>query len=574
VRTWVERFPERFEYELGEFADRGLKFELDSRLLSEQGRVVLRGELSHRGAEIGLEVHYPDLFPYLRPEVVASELSLPRHQNPFARNLCLLDRSTRAWNPSDTGAWLVGVRVPHLLDLLAGSEAALREAEVAQGEPVSAYFGGIPGAAIFVPEEVLALAETARAGSGRIACSLAEPPRLRLRGLVAELVEKKRNKKTRMLARADADLAARFGGKTISFRWARLEELPSESSPNAVLAAINNAHPGFGSPPWQAVQDGEIAISAAVIAEEVEQGQYEDGWIFAAKGRQGTREFGYLIRGERLARSDLAARSPLAGELGEKRVSLLGLGASGAELAIELARAGVGQIRGMDFDHVEAGTIVRWPIGLTAVGHQKTEAIKARILLDYPFTAFEAFSHQLGQSASMATARSESELDLLDRFLEDTNLVIEASAEIGIQQAISAIADERGLPQLYVWGTEGARGGLVAHVRPGITGCWMCLQYHLEEETIPLPAREQTPHLQPRGCAALTYSGSGFDLAPTVAQAARVATAALAGKEATEMDRGDVFVCSFEEDPFAPPRWSTHALEPHPRCDTCAARSS
>ena len=72
MRTWVQRFPERFlEHELGEFADRGLTFELDARLLAEQGRVVLRGTVSTVGAEIGLEVHYPDLFPYLRPEVVA-----------------------------------------------------------------------------------------------------------------------------------------------------------------------------------------------------------------------------------------------------------------------------------------------------------------------------------------------------------------------------------------------------------------------------------------------------------------------------------------------------------------------
>lgn len=571
MRTWVDRFPERFSYELAEFENRELDFELDSALLDEQGRVVFRGALAHGGATIKLEVHYPDLFPYLRPEVVAEDLALPRHQNPYAGNLCLIDRSTRAWSPSDTAAWLVAERVPYLLDLLKAGEAEIRDGEVPQGEPVSAYFGGVSGAVIFLPEEVLALSAGARAGSGRIACSVAEPPRLQLRGLVTELVEKKRNKKTRTLARA-GELAGRFGGKTISFRWVRLDEAPTENTPEAVLAAINEERSGFGSPPWQSVADGELAVAAAVIPEEVEQGRFEDGWIFAAKGRQGNREFSYLIRGERLVRSDLAVRSPLTADLGEKQVALVGLGAIGGELAIELARAGLGRIRAMDFDHVEAGTIVRWPIGLSAVAHQKTEVIRGRVVADYPFTELEPFSHHLGHSAAITTARSESELDVLERFLEGCELVIEASAEIGVQQAIAASADERSLPQIYVWATEGARGGLVAHVRPSETGCWMCLQYHLEDETIPLPAREETPHLQPRGCAALTYSGAGFDLAPTVSQAARVATAALSSKASA--DGSDVFVCSFADDPYAPPVWTSHALEPHPRCEPCAVRRS
>lgn len=573
MRTWVERFPGRLEYELDEFARRGLHFELDARLLEEQSRVVLRGALPHEGEVVALEVSYPDLFPYLRPEVVAPERRLERHQNPFAGNLCLLDRSTRAWSPSDTAAWLVAERVPYLLSRLAAGGDELRAAEAPQGEPVSAYFAGVAGAVVLLPEEALALPEDAVAGSGRIACSVAEPPRLRLRGMVAELVEKTPKGRTRTLARADADLLSRFGGRTVAFRWVRLDGVPEENSAAAIFAAIDSVRPGFGSPPWQPAADGQLAVAAAVIQEEVQQGTFADAWIFAVRGRlPGGRVSEYVVRSQRLTRHDLSARLPDAVRLGERTVALAGLGALGGELAIELAKAAVGELRGLDFDYVELGTIGRWPMGLSAVGHAKSDVLRARIALDYPFTRFEPFAHQLGGSASITTARSETELDVLDRFLDGADLLIDATAEIGVQQALAALAHERSLPQLYVSATEGARGGLIAHVRPGLTGCWLCLQWHLETGSIPLPAREEAATLQPRGCATLTFTGAGFDLLPVAAQAARVAAAALSDRSPQISGHG-VFVCSFGDDRAEPPTWSSYPLAPHTSCPRCSESS-
>jgi hypothetical protein len=573
MQRWVDRFPGLLEYELQEFEERGLTFELDEELLDEQGRVVLTGTLPHEGTEIPLQVHYPDLFPYLRPEIVAPGLELSRHQNPFERNLCLLDRSTRAWSPSFTAAWLVAEQVPYLLSLIDGDPEEMRQAEAPQGEPVSAYFHGVPGAAIFIPQEVLDVPSDARAGSGRIACSVVEPPQLRLRGLVAELVEKKRNRKTRTLARADEELAQRFSGKTLSFRWARVDELPASKTAEAVFEAIDAAQPGFASPPRHSTADGDIAVAAMVIEEEVEQGRFEDAWVFAVRARlSGGATQEYLIRGERLSRADLATRLPAWVHLTDRRIALVGLGALGAEVGLELAKAGTGELRGLDFDHVEAGTIVRWTTGLSAVGHLKTDVMKGRVEFDYPFSTFVPFSHQLGGSARIVTGRSETELDVLDRFLDGAHLVIDASAEIGVQQVVAALADERELPQLYVSATEGARGGLVARVAPGRTGCWLCLQWHLEDGSIPLPAREAPPTLQPRGCASLTFTGAGFDLLPIAAQATRVAATVL--ENPGQPPGGpDVFVCSLPEDPPLPPIWSTHPLDPHPKCPACSKHS-
>src|SRR5438874_2540114 len=106
MTVWWERFPGLLERELDAFERRGLVFKRDESMFRDAGRLLLRGSIDHNGECVELEVLYPDLFPYIRPEVYAPALSLERHQNPAQHNLCLLDSSTRAWKPHDTGAWL------------------------------------------------------------------------------------------------------------------------------------------------------------------------------------------------------------------------------------------------------------------------------------------------------------------------------------------------------------------------------------------------------------------------------------------------------------------------------------
>lgn len=570
MRSWPERLPERLDYELACFTERGLDFELDQDILDRRGRVVVRGSITHAGEKIELEVVYPDLFPWLRPEVYAKGLRLDRHQNPYQGNLCLLDRSSRAWKPSYTAAWLVAERVPYLLELLAGGEETMRLAESPQGEPFSSYFLGMPGTTVIVPAAMLDLPAEARAGAGRIAFAPFEGPRIWIRGAIAELVEKRGSRKTRTLATFDATLQERFAGAQIPFRWVRLPELPTENSAAALLTAIEVTQHGFGTPRWETVAGGQIAIVAAVFREEVRQGEYEDAWLFVIRVRTETGVSDpYVVRGERLSRADLEVRLPRQVRLGERCIALAGLGALGGEIAIELAKAGIGRLRGLDFDTVEAGTTVRWLAGLTAVGRLKTDYLNERIQVDYPYTSFEPVLMQIGGSAR-GGSEGQSELDVLDAFLAQADLLIDATAEIGVQQALAAAASDRGLPALFVSATEGARGGLVARIDPIDGGCWMCLQLSLETGEIPLPAHAEPLTLQPRGCSDLTYSGAGFDLLPISAQAVRVAAATLSPAAAS--GGSVVFVCSLAEDALSPPQWSAHPLARRPDCPLCEER--
>lgn len=577
METWFDRFPGRLKWELDQFTEHGLAFERDEGEFRDNRRILLRGTIEHAGGRVELEVLYPDLFPYVRPEVYAPHLDLDRHQNPFEHNLCLLDRSTRAWNPSDTGAWLVRERVPLLLDLLAAGGDELARGEVAQGEPISSYYPPEAGTVVFVPEEAMHVAAEHRAGSGRLCFQPRLPASVRLRAMICELVVQGHRRKTRVVARAGEDLRKRFGGEHVSFRWVRIDRPPLDSrSAQALFAAAEEVRGGFGSPPWQTTTDGQIAVTGFVFSEEVAQGKFDDAWLFAVKVRHptrgGIREAVYVTRGERLTADDLAARLPARARLDDATVAVVGAGALGAPIALELARAQVRELRLLDFDYVEAGNSVRWPNGISAVAYGKVDFIADRIDLDYPFTKVIPYRHRIGGSSLSRASRRETEFDLLTRFFDGVDLVVDASAEIGVQQIIAALADERQVPQVYASATEGVRGGVVARVIPAATGCWYCLQLALDDGTVDPPPRDESGTVQPRGCASPTFTGANFDLLPIVAQATRVVAVTVTEQDARQGP--DVFIGALSEDGLSAPTWRESSLDRHSLCSQCSAAAA
>lgn len=231
----------------------------------------------------------------------------------------------------------------------------------------------------------------------------------------------------------------------------------------------------------------------------------------------------------------------------------------------ELARAQLGDLRILDFDLVEVGTTVRWPYGLAAVAAPKPEFLQQVLGREYPFTRVTAFNRMLGQ---VRHGPGETDFDVLARMLDGADVLIDASAEVGVQQFVGSLADERRLPQVYVWATEGARGGGVARVVPGFTGCWHCLQLAFDRGCSDLPPREEMGPVQPRGCASRTFTGAGYDLLPIAMQAVRVVVATLVAERREDED--DIFVASLPDRVSpSPPAWHTSPLETQFECPCC-----
>lgn len=278
---------------------------------------------------------------------------------------------------------------------------------------------------------------------------------------------------------------------------------------------------------------------------------------------------GFFVRAGRAGRTDLTARIPELSHLHKKTVTVIGLGCLGAPSVLELARCGVGEIRIIDFDIVEAGTVVRWPFGLTAVGRHKTEAISDFIKANYPFTKIVPFTHKIG--AVRLSENQASDLKILESALNNTDLVFDASAERGVQYLMSNLAAELNIPYIGISTTFGAWGGMLIRLRPQITeGCWRCFLGYLDDQTIPIPSADPNGEFQPVGCADPTFTGSGFDTGVIALSGVRLAVSTLTDdqKEGYPSFDWDIAVVNFRDDQgnAIVPSWKTFSIKKHPSC--------
>lgn len=576
VPIWEALAPGRFEYERARMAEIG--FVLDGQALARTGRAVFHGLLEHKRGQVSLTVIYPDTFPFLRPEVLAPQLDLGRHHNPYGGNLCLLDRSTRAWNPQDTGAWLVRERVPHLLDLLESGGERLRREEAPQGEPMSRYFVPAPGSAVLIPAALQDLPSEAVAGRARIAAGGNDEGGPRLRGCLARVTMRRDGKKHKHLASLEGPLARRFSEPFIDLTWVRLGQLPRTGNLAADLLEAARSEPGYEEPPAVPINGGAIRIVGVLVREEVRLSEWADTWLFIVRERRGRREGLYIVRGHRFGEEDLLARVPALSGMADARIGLIGLGALGGPLALELARAQAGELRLLDHDVVDAGTIVRWPRGVSAIGFPKTDVLAATIRSDYPYTKVRAVSLRIGGTPppevvqpQSEVVQPQSELEQLEGLLEGLDLVVDCTAEIGIQHLIASLAEAKRLPQVYVSATAGGWGGIIARPIPGATGCWFCMQLHLDGGGVSPPPADEDGRVQPAGCDNPTFTATSFDALSLVAQAMRVIATTVLSPRPTATQQ-DVFVC--DQRPASPgeitaPKWSSYPLAVHPDCPLC-----
>ena len=84
-------------------------------------------------------------------------------------------------------------------------------------------------------------------------------------------------------------------------------------------------------------------------------------------------------------------------------------------------------------------------------------------------------------------------LEVLESALDDSDLVFDASAELGIQYLMSDLAAESKIPFIGISTTFGAWSGSIVRIHPTKTnGCWLCYRSLLKEgKTVPIQGRGQ-----------------------------------------------------------------------------------
>lgn len=149
--------------------------------------------------------------------------------------------------------------------------------------------------------------------------------------------------------------------------------------------------------------------------------------------------------------------------LATKRVLIMGLGSGGAPIAIELAKAGVGEFAISDFDRLEPHNLVRHVCYVNDLGRLKTDAIADAIHGKNPYAKVDKYPIDL-------TAN----LDILRREVEKCDLVICGTDNNKSRFILSKLLLELQKPAIFGSCITRAEAGDVFVYHPG-SACYFCL---------------------------------------------------------------------------------------------------
>ncbi|MDA8348817.1 MAG: ThiF family adenylyltransferase [Pseudomonadota bacterium] len=520
--------------------------------------------------KIALVIYFSDIHPYTRFEVFAGELDLPHHQNPIAKNLCLIGRSTRNWNVRDLCGDLIAEQLPRVLE---AGNATDRDATAAieqqQAEPFGNYY--------WYPQDAMLLVDgqwkiEPNVKSGELALQLDPSTFSRLRGAVLQVLDDLGT----VLADGDPAIETCFPQK-LKGSWVRLAAPVVALQGEEFFRALVAQNPGLAKRPLKQIGHWRIDVVGVLFPEETAWREIGDGWVFVVRvkdHRDGktAKVQTYLARAGRAGQEDLLGRIPELRTLSDRTIAVAGIGGIGAPSALEFAKANVKRLNLMDFDIVDPGTAVRWPLGFSVSGLSKTEALREFIEKNYPYCNLKVWRNRIGVAPP---ERPGGDLRALDDFLTGVDLVYDSTAETGLQYLLSEMAAERGIPYICVSTNEGAWGGLVARIIPGSTGCWRCLQAQIKAQSIEIAPYDPQATVQPMGCGDPTFTGAGFDIMQIALAGVRLATSTLCADQTGAYPKSDwdVEVISFRDHngKLIAPKWDVRCLRPIETC-SCSRR--
>jgi hypothetical protein len=250
-----------------------------------------------------------------------------------------------------------------------------------------------------------------------------------------------------------------------------------------------------------------------------------------------------------------------------KRVLVIGCGAVGSVVVEQLARAGLGGLTTLDKDYLEPGNLTRHAAEMAHTGLGKSVAAAQLAAAVNPFIEVDVAIYPIGQPILID---GQSVGEAVTQLMASADLVVDATAEPGVQRVTADLAREARVGWLAAAASEGAAGGSVVHIPADAQWCFACYQWHQADETIPFPVALETERVQPVGCSEPTFVGAGFDLAEVSLHAARVAVAAMlrSDPDGYPDDDYDAYVLTLRrpDGSRSLPRWDGYHVTRHPRC--------
>lgn len=150
------------------------------------------------------------------------------------------------------------------------------------------------------------------------------------------------------------------------------------------------------------------------------------------------------------------------GELANKRIAIIGCGSLGSKVATTLARSGAESFILVDQDIFMPENLVRNELDWRDVGRHKVDALHDRLERVNALVRTQRYRSELAGKTSSGAHNG-----ILD-VLTEADILIDASAESHVFNALSAVVARTPLP--VVWGEvfAGGYGGMIARSRPGL----------------------------------------------------------------------------------------------------------
>lgn len=607
AQPWWEQFPGRLEHEIQCLDAAGIRHCIDAD--ARQAGVQQLRVTAIDDQPTNLTVTFPDLFPFVRPSVcltVVDAQPMGHHAHPFSGDLCLLGRATSNWRTSDTLAWLLTTQLPKTLTAgratatSAEEIAALANVEEPQAEPWTDYYTCFAPGSMILVDSAWKLPRSTTQGKLKLRLSRCDPATANAQtgiGFLQGAVFAITDQDGLPLGELSAQNPDRFPERVVG-SWARLDAPLRANSPEEFLAEVKKVAPGLLDGGWQPAPASnpaggwKLQVLGLTFPEERSHRASGDGWVFlvrlrgpggpqhpprGGKGKRGKPQptgtsSVHVIRAGYAGRTDMAERVPELTGLHRQHVAVFGVGALGSTVVEHLARAGIGHITTIDRDHVEPGNLVRHAANLGMVGWSKA-AVGSQIAFHVGHDIKATPIHySIGAPRTDRMPNERNEIDFWAEVIDGLDLVLDCTAEKGLQQALAWLARRGGKPYVAASATNGGWGGRVVRLRPTPgTACWSCLEYSLNDASIPvLAAAPESAGVQPVGCADPTFTGSGFDLAEVALHTVRVAVASLQADEPGGYpDSGhDVHVLTLRTSDGVPvpPTWAGLPLPVHPSC--------
>jgi molybdopterin/thiamine biosynthesis adenylyltransferase len=242
-------------------------------------------------------------------------------------------------------------------------------------------------------------------------------------------------------------------------------------------------------------------------------------------------------------RSELYSRSQGLLEtslLEDSKVGIVGLGSGGSSVAIELAKAGIGNFVLIDFDRVELGNVARHTCGTGDLGRYKTKAVRDLLYGKNPYLQVETAEIDINTN-----------LEQTKLLLKDCDLIIAATDNNRSRFNLNSIALEYEITTIFGRALTRACGGDILRVRPFAGPCLACvftkdfLESRQEEVSQFRQAREDNPAYVPDNEVKATVQvGLSSDILPISNMIVKLAL--------VELSRGkDSGIKSLEEDLIA-----------------------